>query len=100
MASEIPSSDGKRIEPVQTRGLVKAQRMAINAFLIFHILAITCWCLPFDNALVSLCRERVRPYLVWSGLFQAWDMFSPNPKSANTYVEATITYPDRSRATW
>ena len=100
MPSDTPASDANRLQPAQTGALSKWQRVAINIFLIFHILAITCWCLPFDNALVSLCRERVRPYLVWSGLFQAWDMFSPNPKSANTYVEATIIYPDRSRATW
>lgn len=100
MASKIPPSDSKRNQPAPARGLQKAQHIAINIFLIFHILAITCWCLPIDNALVSLCKERVRPYLLWSGLFQSWDMFSPNPKSANTYVEATIIYPDKSRTTW
>lgn len=100
MASETLPSDGKGIRPAQAAGLHTAQRIAINTFLAFHILVITCWCLPIDNALISLCKERVQPYLLWSGLFQSWDMFSPNPKSANTYVEATVVYPDKSRTTW
>ncbi len=49
----------------------KAKYIAINAFLIFHILAIACWCLPIDS-----------------------------PKAANTYIEATIVYKDGSRTTW
>lgn len=99
MVTDALPSD-KRTEPPRTGGLYRTQRIAINTFLVFHILAITFWCLPIDNALLSLCKQQVRPYLLWSGLFQSWDMFSPNPKSANTYVEATVIYQDKSRATW
>src|SRR5712671_904309 len=53
-----------------------------------------------DSPLISLCKDRVRPYFLWSGLFQSWDMFSPLPKAANTYIEATIVYKDGSRTTW
>jgi len=77
-----------------------AKYVAINLFLIFHILAILCWCLPIDNSLVDLCKDRVRPYLLWSGLFQSWDMFAPIPKAANTYIEANIIHQDGSRTTW
>jgi hypothetical protein len=28
--------------------------------------------------------------MLWSGLFQAWDMFAPDPKSVNAYIKATI----------
>src|SRR6266403_4129667 len=83
-----------------TNTLTKAKYIAINAFLIFHILAIACWSLPIDSPLISFCKDRVRPYFLWSGLFQSWDMFSPIPKSANTYIEATIVYKDGSRSTW
>src|SRR6202790_3702351 len=84
----------------RTNTLTKAKYIALNAFLIFHILAIACWCLPIDSPLVTLCKDRVRPYFLWSGLFQSWDMFSPIPKAANTYVEATIVYKHVSRTTW
>jgi hypothetical protein len=78
----------------------RAQRAAINIFLAFHLLAITCWCVPIDSPLIQLCRNLVRPYFLWAGLFQSWDMFAPIPKSANTYIEATLVYKDGSRKTW
>jgi hypothetical protein len=78
----------------------KAKYIAINTFLILHIVAIACWCLPIDGPVVALCNDWARPYFRWSGLFQSWNMFSPVPKSANTYVEATVIKQDGSRATW
>jgi hypothetical protein len=73
---------------------------AINAFLIFHLIAIPCWCLPFDNPLVGAVRAVVRPYFLWSGLFQTWDMFSPVPETTNSYMEAIIIYKDGQTQTW
>jgi hypothetical protein len=84
----------------QTHRLHKARDIAINAFLIFHLLAISCWCIPFSSPLVLAFRSVVRPYFVWSGLFQSWDMFSPNPKSQNSYLEAVIIYQDGSTQLW
>lgn len=78
----------------------RAKYIAINIFLAFHILAIACWCIPIDSPLIPLCRNLVRPYFLWSGLFQSWDMFAPIPKTANTYVEAVVIYRDGSRKTW
>lgn len=42
----------------------------------------------------------MRPYFLWAGLFQSWDMFAPTPKGANTYIEAVLIYKDGSRAAW
>jgi hypothetical protein len=78
----------------------EAKRWAINLFIGFHLLAITCWCLPIDTPLLPLCRSLVRPYFLWAGLFQSWDMFAPVPKGANTYIEAELHYRDGSRNTW
>ncbi len=76
------------------------KRAAINIFIVFHIVAIACWCLPIDSPLLPLCRNAVRPYFLWSGLFQSWDMFAPVPKLANTYIEAVVVYQDGSRKIW
>jgi len=84
----------------RTFGLAKARVAAINVFLIFHILSVACWCIPLANPLVAAGRNFVRPYLLWSGLFQSWDMFSPSPKSINSYVEAIILYKDGSTQNW
>jgi hypothetical protein len=77
-----------------------ARRIAVNAFLIFHLVAILCWSMPLGNPLVVACRNFVRPYMIWSGLFQSWDMFSPTPKTVNSYVEAIVLYKDGTTRNW
>src|ERR1700746_186622 len=76
------------------------KHIAINAFLLFHILAISCWALPLNSPLISSFRKLVRPYFIWSGLFQSWDMFSPEPKRANSYLEAIVIYKDGTSTLW
>src|ERR1700685_1786358 len=71
-----------------------AKYIAINVFIVFHILAVACWCIPLDTPLIPLCKQLVRPYFLWAGLFQSWDMFAPVPKGVNTYLEAVIVYKD------
>lgn len=75
----------------------KLKRPLISIFLAFHLLAITCWCIPINLPGIVVARKLVQPYFLWSGLFQSWDMFAPSPKSANTYVEARIVYKDGTR---
>ena len=77
-----------------------ARRALINAFLLFHIVSVTCWCLPLTNPLLTAFRNLVRPYFLWSGLFQSWDAFSPSPKAMNSYVEAIVIYQDGSTKIW
>jgi hypothetical protein len=72
----------------------------IHLFLLFHISAILCWCVPFNSLPVLVGRTLVRPYFLWSGLFQSWDMFSPSPKRTNSYLEATLVYADGTTDYW
>jgi hypothetical protein len=80
--------------------LARARLAAINVFLIFHILSVICWCIPLTNPLVTEYRSLIRPYFLWSGLFQSWDMFSPSPKAVNSYVEAIVLYRDGTTRNW
>jgi hypothetical protein len=80
--------------------IAKAKIVVINLFLAFHIVAITCWCVPLNLPLFPLCRKLVRPYFLWAGLFQTWDMFAPTPWGSNSYVEAVVIHKDGSRTTW
>jgi hypothetical protein len=84
----------------QRQTFSRIKQLAISSFVMFHIFAISCWALPFTNPLLTLCRDFVRPYLRWSGLFQSWDMFSPLPKSFNTYVDALVLYEDGETRNW
>jgi hypothetical protein len=74
--------------------------IAINVFILFHLMVIICWSVPLNRPVMSVCRNLVRPYVLWAGLFQSWDMFAPVPKRANTYIEATLVYKDGSTKTW
>jgi hypothetical protein len=38
--------------------------------------------------------------MVWSGLFQSWDMFAPSPKLVNSYLEANIITRDGRIKSW
>lgn len=75
-------------------------RFLINGFLMFHLVAIMCWALPFQSPVLLVVRNFVRPYFVWAGLFQSWDMFSPSPKSFNTYVDAIVIHQNGETQNW
>jgi hypothetical protein len=76
-----------------------AWRPVITVFLAFHIAAILCWCSPFDTALISRGKNLLQPYMVWSGLFQHWKMFS-QLRRINDYLTANVTYQDGSSKVW
>jgi hypothetical protein len=78
----------------------RVKRIAISAFLLFHIVAIFCWCMPSNSLLIAEVNAAVSPYLLWSGLFQNWNMFAPEPLKLNCSVEAQITFRDGRTRTW
>lgn len=81
-------------------GLTKIKQIAINAFLIFHIVAITCWAIPLQTPLIAALKNVIRPYMVWSGLLQSWDIFAPSPKALNSYIEAIVIGHDGHTENW
>ncbi len=76
------------------------RRGAISAFILFHLIAITCWAAPTNFWLVAGIRGLVSPYMRWSGLFQSWDTFAPNPPNANSYVKAAVVTQDHHIRVW
>jgi hypothetical protein len=78
----------------------KTKHVLINAFLIFHLVAIIFWAVPINTPLNQALKNLIRPYFIWSGLFQSWDMFSPSPKTVNSYVEAIVIYQDGTTNLW
>ncbi len=55
-----------------------ARKLAISAFLAFHLFAIVMINLP-DSALRERCFPVISHYMIPIGLDQAWGMFAPNP---------------------
>jgi len=74
--------------------------LAIDLFLIFHLVAIVCWCAPVNALPAEIVRALVRPYFRWTGLFQTWDMFSPLPERRNSYLEAMVVFTDGTTRFW
>ena len=70
-------------------------RGVLNAFILFNLIAITSWTLPLNIPPIPQVKELVRPYLVWTGLFQSWDFFAPNPRPVNSYIEAVALTQNR-----
>ena len=76
------------------------RRGAISTFILFHLIAITCWAVPTNFWLVAGVKELVRPYMLWTGLFQSWDTFAPDPLAVNSYVKAVVVTRDRRIHVW
>ena len=95
-------SAGQKEEKAAVSGQVSPPflRGAISAFILFHLIAITCWAAPTNFWLVVRVKDLVRPYMLWSGLFQSWDTFAPNPPNVNSYVKAVVVTQDLHIHVW
>jgi hypothetical protein len=88
------------VRPIPRWNRPRLKRIAISGFIAFHLAAIACWAIPLDTPLTLAIRNAVRPYFLWSGLFQAWNAFAPAPKALNSYIEAIVIYHDGRVLTW
>ncbi len=86
-------------------------RIVLNLLILFHLTAIVFWSLPppasatrplagHYGALREAVNRRTSAYILLTGLWQSWDMFSPNPLSLNCDVEADVTMRDGRTAAW
>jgi hypothetical protein len=94
---------GRKGRPRSTPVAVKGEtlrRGAISVFILFHLIAITCVAVPTDFSPIKNLRELVEPYMLWTGLFQRWDMFAPDPPAINSYVKAVVISRDRHMQVW
>ena len=80
--------------------LSRRARIAASIFVAFHLFAIVTWAVPLDTPLIVQCREAIKGYMLWTGLFQKWDMFAPDPSKLNNYVSANVIYRDGRIAQW
>jgi hypothetical protein len=76
------------------------KRGLITLFMLFHMIAFALWSAPLDFFPINSVRQFIGPYMRWSGLFQAWDMFAPDPSRLNGYLYATITFKNGQQRRW
>lgn len=97
-------------------------RWPVKVFVLFHAIFILIWSFPvasreawveyekdpiprtpqeFSSALLiwghQIKNSPLRPYMASTGLWQYWDMFSPNPANLDYWIDAVITYQDGSK---
>jgi hypothetical protein len=105
--NEAKGNRRKKRTPGQTKGQTRAQQTSeigslrcglISAFILFHLLLITVVAVPLQA--FAGVKDLVMPYMRWSGLFQSWDMFGPDPVKVNSYVKAVIISRDRHMQVW
>lgn len=81
-------------------GYPRSAKLALSAFILFHIVAIVSFCFPLNTMFIPAIKNAVRPYMLWTGLFQAWDMFAPEPRRTNIRMAAEVTFRDGATRLW
>ena len=66
-----------------------ARRLAISAFLIGHMGAVTIWVIP-PCPIQRHCAETAAFYMLPLGLWQYWGMFAPDPVRDTLMLEAEV----------
>ena len=72
---------------------------AISIFILVHLYIIVTWGLPGSRFRTAVIQP-VQDYVINTGLWHSWDMFSPEPLAVNFHLEAEITYADGARGIW
>src|SRR5262245_28903156 len=89
-----------RLQLPATGALRMIQLAIVNVFIVSYIVAVFFWSLPFDGGLKSSVNRRTAPYVLFTGLWQSWDMFSPDPKNIQVKMDATVTMRDGTSRKW
>ncbi len=75
------------------------KRNLINAFIIFHIVAILLGTSQvFPNP--PLIKDLFRPYLHWLRLSQSWVLFAPEPSKSTKRWRVEVSFENLRRQTW
>ncbi len=77
----------------------KARRALLSAFLLVTLLSVVAANLP-DSRLRGTLLTVSQPYLNALGLDQRWNVFAPNPRRQEIYLEARITDADGRVRIW
>ena len=66
-----------------------ARRLAISAFVLFHLTATFVWVVPV-SPLKQALMPAFRPYMIPLGLWQSWWMFAPDPMRVTATLESEV----------
>ena len=74
--------------------LGRVRRGLTSAFIGWNLLALFAAGFPGEGRWFHRLHALAEPYNRFFGLWQRWDMFSPEPMKVNLWLDAELTYPD------
>jgi len=95
-----PTPDDVRRSDHDSGPRLTRARAIISGFILVNLVVILSWSLPVNSLLVSVAKRAVGPYMMWSGLWQGWNMFAPDVPAATTHVEAELIRRDGRTTDW
>lgn len=75
------------------------RKVVISTFIALYIIGAGLWLLCPSPRRDDLLRP-MEPVILFSGLWQAYTMFCPNPRDVNLTIEAHLTYADGTKKIW
>jgi hypothetical protein len=79
---------------------VPLKKLSVSLFFVAHVVAIVSWSLPYKSSAKRLIDTITAPYMQFTGLWQGWDMFAPDPLKEQQRLDATVTFADGRSAAW
>jgi hypothetical protein len=70
-------------------------RIVVSSVIVFYIAAQALWMMP-STRFRDLLFNPISPFLSYTGLWQIFAVFSPDPRSTNIYLSAVVTGADGS----
>jgi len=72
----------------------------ISVFILFHLVCLIYAATPSSGYLWRVISLPLQHYVNMTGLWQAWGMFAPDPRSFQCYLDAEIRYADGTQKIW
>lgn len=78
----------------------RRRRIIVNTFIICYITLITLWLMPEKWKWREVVLPTIRPLILFTGLWQNFAVFSPNPRNINLHLDAIVHYEDGTSGVW
>ena len=75
------------------------RRTVITLFIIFYMLAVILWVLPWSRTRDALIKP-ITQQIYYTGIWQGFAVFAPDPRKENFRIYATIKYDDGNEKIW
>lgn len=79
---------------------IKLGKIFLQGFIFLHLLMIAVWSFPTEMKYKAPIDHFFESYMYFTGLWQGWDMFAPNPRSTLLRMDASVYFQDGSRKIW